>query len=119
MVDQGQRSEDIQAPQRGSLCCCKYMCVSIVTMSIVTTSVVQEHSLTYEVLRKLSPLEAELLKDPSIRARIKFRFSGPEFPPFILFKIFTSTQSDGAGGVCYLSGRKMIKPASVVSSCLY
>ncbi len=79
--------------------------------------VVQEHSLTYEVLRKLSPLEAELLKDPAIRARIKFRFSGPEFPPFILFKIFTSTQSagQGAGGVCYLSGRKMIKPASEVT----
>ena len=34
---------------------------------------VQEHSLTQEVLRKVSPTEAELLKDPTIKAKVKFR----------------------------------------------
>ncbi len=71
--------------------------------------------MTYEVLRRLSPLEAELLKDPTIKAKIKFRFCGPQFPPFILFKIFTSTQNASHGGVCYISGKKMIKPASEVN----
>ena len=67
------------------------------------------------MLRKLSPLEAELLKDPTLKARIKFRFGGTQFPPLILFKVFTSTQSAGHGGVCYFSGKRMIKPASEVS----
>lgn len=33
----------------------------------------QEHSLTFEVLRKVSPLEADLLKDPAVQARVRFR----------------------------------------------
>ena len=34
----------------------------------------QEHSLTHEILRKLSPREATLLKDPSMQTRVKFRY---------------------------------------------
>lgn len=68
-----------------------------------------EHSLTYEVLRKVSPLEADLLRDPVIQARVRFRFGGAEFPPIILFKIFIHS---GGHGVKYYCGKKVIKPAS-------
>eukprot|EP00794_Sanderia_malayensis_P011024 gene11024-12188_t len=68
-----------------------------------------EHSLTYEILRKLSPIEAELLRDPIFQPKVKFRFLGPDFPPFIVFKVYI--QSDGKR-VKYLSGKKIIKPAS-------
>ncbi|XP_071950456.1 uncharacterized protein CXorf58-like [Antedon mediterranea] len=76
-----------------------------------------EHSLTYEVLRKISPLEAHLLKDRSMNARIRFRFGGSEFPPLILFKIFTHTKH--GIGLQYYSGKKCIKPASeaAVDAC--
>ena len=33
----------------------------------------QEYSLTREIIRKVSPIEAELLTDPAIQAKIKFR----------------------------------------------
>ena len=42
-----------------------------------------------------------------------FRFGGEEFPPLIFFKIYTHT-AEGKG-VKYISGRKMIKPATEVN----
>lgn len=39
------------------------------------------------------------------------RFGGDKFPPIILFKIFISGRTTG---VKYLSGKKMIQPASNV-----
>ncbi len=39
-------------------------------------SSLQERSLTADLLRKLSPREAELLRDPAIQARVKFRLVG-------------------------------------------
>jgi hypothetical protein len=33
----------------------------------------QEHSLTYEILRKVAPREAEFFKDPSTKIRVRFR----------------------------------------------
>ncbi|KAJ7333190.1 hypothetical protein OS493_018366 [Desmophyllum pertusum] len=72
-----------------------------------------EHSLTYEVLRKVSPLEADLLRDPAIQARVRFRFGGTEFPPIIMFKIFIHS---GGQGVKYICGKKVIKPASEAAS---
>ena len=39
----------------------------------VTELCTQEHSVTNEVLRKLCPLEAELLRDPTIKAKVRFR----------------------------------------------
>lgn len=101
-------------------------------------SIVQEYSLTQEILRKVTPAESELLADPAIQAKIKFRcvlisvqyttsssslcnccrFGGEHFPPFILFKIFTSMNAAdtglGRGGVKYISGKRMIRPASEV-----
>lgn len=50
------------------------------------------------------------------RIRIIFvffcRFAGEEFPPFVLFKVFIQTNGKG---VKYLCGKKIIKPASLVS----
>ncbi|XP_041483306.1 putative uncharacterized protein CXorf58 [Lytechinus variegatus] len=71
-----------------------------------------EHSMTYEILRKVAPNEAHLLKDKSMKARVRFRFAGSEFPPVILFKIFTHTEGRG---LKYFSGKKIIKPASDAS----
>ncbi|CAH1781799.1 unnamed protein product [Owenia fusiformis] len=70
-----------------------------------------EHSLTYEILRKVSPKEAEFLKDPSMNVRVRFRFGGTEFPPMIYFKIYTHSSANGMG-VKYFSGKRVIKPAS-------
>ena len=39
------------------------------------------------------------------------RFTGVEFPPKIVFKVFIST---GGVGIKYLSGKKVIVPASEV-----
>ncbi|KAK2150952.1 hypothetical protein LSH36_381g02102 [Paralvinella palmiformis] len=69
-----------------------------------------EHSLSHDILRKVSPREAELVKDKSIQVKIRFRFAGCEFPPMIYFKVFTCNKN--GFGVQYVSGQKMIKPAS-------
>ena len=75
-----------------------------------------DETLTHEIMRKINPSEAQLLSDPVFKAKIRFRFAGDEFPPFIVFKIFI--QTDGVG-LKYLSGRRTIKPASeaAVDSC--
>ena len=45
-----------------------------------------------------------------------FRFGGDRFPPVILFKVFTSTTRKtggvSVGGVQYISGSRLIRPAS-------
>ncbi|XP_015196799.2 uncharacterized protein CXorf58 homolog isoform X4 [Lepisosteus oculatus] len=69
-----------------------------------------EHCLTPEVLRKVSPREAELLRDPSLQCTVRFRFCGSEFPPVIVFKIFHHR-----GGSKYFSG-SAIRPASEAAS---
>ncbi|ELT96341.1 hypothetical protein CAPTEDRAFT_219983 [Capitella teleta] len=69
-----------------------------------------ENSLSLEILKKVSPKEAELLKDKSMHSKVRFRFGGSEFPPQILFKIFMG--SSQGSSVSYVSGKKMIKPAS-------
>ncbi|XP_013415353.1 putative uncharacterized protein CXorf58 [Lingula anatina] len=63
-----------------------------------------ENSLTYEILRKISPQEAELIRDPSLGVKVRFRFGGEEFPPMIYFKNYTTSK-----GVQYLSGKRVIK----------
>uniref|UniRef100_H3ACK7 Uncharacterized protein n=1 Tax=Latimeria chalumnae TaxID=7897 RepID=H3ACK7_LATCH len=68
-----------------------------------------EHCLTYQILRTISPTEAELLKDPSMQCRVRFRFDGKEFPPRIVFKIF---HHGGGHGSKYISGKRAIGPAS-------
>lgn len=66
-----------------------------------------EESWTYDVIRKISPKEAELLKDSCLTTKIRFRFGGVEFPPYILFKIYLSNQTSH-----YYSGKNQIKPTS-------
>uniref|UniRef100_A0A8D1KXM4 Uncharacterized protein n=2 Tax=Sus scrofa TaxID=9823 RepID=A0A8D1KXM4_PIG len=75
-----------------------------------------EHHVTYEILKKVSPLEAELVKDPCMKCKVRFRFSGEKFPPFIVFKIFLQTEGHGYK---YFSGKKLLKPSSeaVVDVC--
>lgn len=68
-----------------------------------------DHTLTYDIMRKINPAEAQLFNDPVFQAKIRFRFAGEEFPPFIVFKVFIKT--DGKG-IKYLSGKKAIRPAS-------
>ncbi|XP_059177552.1 uncharacterized protein CXorf58 homolog isoform X2 [Physella acuta] len=72
-----------------------------------------ESSLSYEILRKVCPREAEFFKDRSQEVRVRFRFGGSEFPPMIFFKIFVHSK---ALKVKYLSGRKMIKPLTEAAS---
>ncbi|XP_060606375.1 uncharacterized protein CXorf58-like isoform X3 [Ruditapes philippinarum] len=68
-----------------------------------------ENSLSQEILRKVAPKEAEFLNDKCSQIRVRFRFGGGEFPPMIFFKVFL--HSDGKG-VKYLSGKRVIKPAT-------
>ncbi|KAL8593909.1 hypothetical protein ACOMHN_048346 [Nucella lapillus] len=69
-----------------------------------------ENSLTLEILRKVCPKEADFFRDKSLQIRVRFRFGGEEYPPLIFFKIYTHTV--GGKGIKYISGRKMIKPAT-------
>ncbi|XP_072900682.1 uncharacterized protein CXorf58 homolog isoform X5 [Hemitrygon akajei] len=75
-----------------------------------------EHCLTTDILRKLQPSEAELLKDIKMAYKVRFRFAGEEFPPFLVFKIFQHT---GNYKNQYLSGKRIIKPATeaAAASC--
>ncbi|XP_031752061.1 putative uncharacterized protein CXorf58 homolog, partial [Xenopus tropicalis] len=68
-----------------------------------------ETSASYGILRKISPLEAELLRDPGMQCKVRFRFAGHEFPPFIVFKIF---HRSGAFGNRYICGKRILHPSS-------
>nr|XP_033805154.1 putative uncharacterized protein CXorf58 homolog isoform X4 [Geotrypetes seraphini] len=68
-----------------------------------------EYCVTYQILRLVSPLEAELIRDPSMQCKIRFRFAGEEFPPFIVFKIFHHT---GGYGNKYINGKRALNPSS-------
>ncbi|XP_077743993.1 uncharacterized protein CXorf58 homolog isoform X1 [Canis aureus] len=75
-----------------------------------------EYCVTREILKKVSPLEAELVKDPSMKYKVRFRFSGETFPPFIVFKIFLHTEGHGNK---YFNGKNLLKPSSeaVADAC--
>uniref|UniRef100_A0A8D0G4N6 Uncharacterized protein n=1 Tax=Sphenodon punctatus TaxID=8508 RepID=A0A8D0G4N6_SPHPU len=75
-----------------------------------------EHCVTHEILKRVSPLEAELVKDPSMHCKVRFRFAGSKFPPFIVFKIF---RHSGGHGSKYISGKRAINSASeaAVDAC--
>ncbi|XP_046695841.1 uncharacterized protein CXorf58 homolog isoform X4 [Silurus meridionalis] len=66
-----------------------------------------EACLTPALLQQLSPQEANLLRDPSLQCKVRFRFAGPLFPPVIVFKVFHT----GRGG-SYLSGKKLFQPSN-------
>lgn len=71
-----------------------------------------EHSLSSEIIRKIAPLESEMLNDPCVKIKIKFRFSGIEFPPSVVFKIYSQMQDGKAAQ--NINGKGMIKPTSTV-----
>ncbi|XP_036161788.1 putative uncharacterized protein CXorf58 homolog [Myotis myotis] len=75
-----------------------------------------EYCVTYDILKNVSPMEAEFLKDAGNKCKVKFRFSGEKFPPFIVFKIFLHT---GGYGYKYFSGKNMLKPSSKASYDAY
>uniref|UniRef100_G1NW52 Uncharacterized protein n=1 Tax=Myotis lucifugus TaxID=59463 RepID=G1NW52_MYOLU len=75
-----------------------------------------EYCVTYDILKNVSPVEAEFLKDAGNKCKVKFRFSGEKFPPFIVFKIFLHT---GGYGYKYFSGKNMLKPSSKASYDAY
>ncbi|XP_058239663.1 uncharacterized protein CXorf58 homolog isoform X2 [Hemibagrus wyckioides] len=66
-----------------------------------------EDCLTPAVLRQFSPREANLLRDPSLQCKVRIRFSGPQFPPVIVFKIFHTGRRGS-----YLSGKKLFQPSN-------
>lgn len=68
-----------------------------------------ENSVTNEVLKKLSPNEAVMLNDPTIQAKVRFRFGGEEFPPVVMFKVFIRV---GSSSTKYMSGKNMIRAES-------
>jgi len=108
----GSRLTRIEATRKIERCWCSYRDKQMFKL-LKYAICAAEHSLTYEVLRKVSPLEADLLRDPVIQARVRFRFGGAEFPPIIMFKIFIHS---GGQGVKYYCGKKVIKPASEAAS---
>ncbi|CAF3306421.1 unnamed protein product [Rotaria socialis] len=65
-----------------------------------------EHALSNDILRRLSPREAELLRDRSLNAKVKFRFGGAEFPPVIYFKIYV--RNFNGAHPKYVNGKSMI-----------
>lgn len=69
-----------------------------------------EHSLSHEIIKKIAPLESNILNDPCVKIKIKFRFSGIEFPPSVVFKIYSQMQ-DGKTAK-KITGKNMIEPAS-------
>ncbi|XP_054551785.1 uncharacterized protein CXorf58 homolog isoform X2 [Talpa occidentalis] len=71
---------------------------------------------THEILKKVSPSEAELIKDPSMKHKIRFRFSGEKFPPYIVFKIFLHTEGRGYK---YFSGKNLLKSSIEAASDIY
>ncbi|XP_021332053.1 uncharacterized protein CXorf58 homolog isoform X2 [Danio rerio] len=73
-----------------------------------------EQCLASAVLRQLSPKEADLLKDPSLKCKLRFRFAGPRFPPSLVFKIFHT----GGGRRQYLSGEKLLASSGQYNSHL-
>ncbi|KAL0587921.1 putative uncharacterized protein CXorf58 [Plecturocebus cupreus] len=75
-----------------------------------------EFFVTYEILKKVTPLEAKLLKDPTMKGKVRFRFRGETFPPFIVFKIFLHTEGHGYK---YFSGKNVFRLSSeaVIDAC--
>ncbi|KAM9320280.1 uncharacterized protein CXorf58 homolog [Gastrophryne carolinensis] len=68
-----------------------------------------ESCAAYRILKKVSPLEAELVKDPGMKCKVRFRFAGYDFPPYIVFKIF---HHSGGHSTRYISGKRVINPSS-------
>ncbi|XP_070606798.1 uncharacterized protein CXorf58 homolog isoform X2 [Erythrolamprus reginae] len=75
-----------------------------------------EYCISYDILKRVSPLEAELLKEPTIQYKVRFRFAGSDFPPFIIFKIFCKSRTKNNHYIC---GKRVITSESkaAVDAC--
>lgn len=69
-----------------------------------------EKALTPDLLRRLSPKEAELLLDPVLKVVVRFRFGGESFPPSIFYKVHAS-----AGSTVTINGVNAILPGSTAA----
>lgn len=69
--------------------------------------------LTREVLKRLAPNEGVLLSDPALKAKVRFRLGGVNFPPMIMYKVFTGGFSthylNGHDAIC--AGSKVCRPS--------
>ncbi|GAB1605563.1 putative uncharacterized protein CXorf58 isoform X1, partial [Argonauta hians] len=61
-------------------------------------------------LHIISPLEAELIQDPTMAASVRLRFGGSAFPPLVYFKIF---HHQSGPVVKYFSGKTMLNSTTV------
>lgn len=75
-----------------------------------------EAAMAIEVLKELCPLEAALLTDPTMVPLLRFRFDGIVFPPKVVYKV---SLTDGKSSIIYMSGKKIIKPASTAAADAY
>ncbi|XP_062521541.1 uncharacterized protein CXorf58 homolog [Corticium candelabrum] len=97
-----------EASKKIQRCWCSYRDRQLFKM-LKSAVCVAEQSLSCEVLKRVCPAEFDLLKDPAMNTKIKFRFGGQNFPPIVLFKIFVG--GDGTG-IHYMTGKRLIEPAS-------
>ncbi|XP_077783541.1 uncharacterized protein CXorf58 homolog [Podarcis muralis] len=75
-----------------------------------------EYCITHDILKRVCPLEAELLKDPTLTCRVRFRLAGSDFPPFVVFKIFCKSRDQNTH---YITGKSVITATSeaAVDAC--
>ncbi|ORY24917.1 hypothetical protein LY90DRAFT_675024, partial [Neocallimastix californiae] len=74
------------------------------TFQILKNSLYEMKKLcTNEILRKLNPRESMLFNDPLSQGKIRFRFGGETFPPYIYYKIYSNGQN-----IHYFSGYRIL-----------
>ena len=68
-----------------------------------------QNALALDILKSLSPLEAQILDDPTFKPLVRLRLGGRLFPPAIFYKIFLKREN-----ICvqYFTGKKFIKAGS-------
>lgn len=68
-----------------------------------------EQFLAMQVLRRVAPKEALILRDRAMHVRVRFRLDGTSFPPQIVFKVYCS------GSLLYLSGKTQLSGKGVAN----
>ncbi|ORX43383.1 hypothetical protein BCR36DRAFT_336001 [Piromyces finnis] len=78
------------------------------TFKILKNSLYEIRKLcTDEILRKLNPRESVLFNDPLSQGKVRFRFGGETFPPYIYYKIYSNGQN-----IHYFSGYRILNSFS-------
>lgn len=55
------------------------------------------------------------MNDPCLNVKIKFRFAGDEYPPYVVFKIYTQTHDGNTAK--YINGKDVIKSNAAREAC--